>query len=117
MDGNLDMNGNTINDVDIIANQLSVTTSDKQSAIHIRIDDTTKELSFYKESPDTGDVLPLGALNIDTPTKETHAVNKRYVDSLIGKFEEKQNQLEQDLIKANKKIANLTEKLKWNNDL
>ncbi len=84
MNGNLDMNGNTINDVDIISNQVSVTTTDKQSAIHIRMNDTTKELSICRESQDTGEILPLGILNVDTPTKDSHAVNKKYADENYG---------------------------------
>lgn len=84
MNGNLDMNGHTINDVDIISNQVSLTTSDKQSAMHIRMNDVTKELSICKESSDTGEQLPLGILNVDTPTKDTHVVNKKYVDDNYG---------------------------------
>lgn len=84
MNGNLDMNGNTISDADIISNQVSITTSDKQSAMHIRMNEATKELSICKESQDTGEVLPLGILNVDTPTKDNHAVNKKYADENYG---------------------------------
>lgn len=114
MEGNLDMNGNTINDVDIIANQVSVTTTDKQSAIHIRVNETTKELSIYKESSDTGEQLPLGILNVDTPTKDMHATNKKYVDNSMKILEERMNAFAENLDNARKNITNLTQyKIKY----
>ena len=103
MTGNLDMRGNNISDVDVIANQVSVQTTDKTSAMHIRMNDTTKELSICKETPETGENLPLGVLNVDDPTNETHAVNKRYLTESIPFVENRANK---DIDMANHDIVN-----------
>lgn len=103
MTGNLDMRGNNISDVDVIANQVSIQTTDKTSAMHIRMNDETKELSICKETPETGEVLPLGVLNVDDPTNETHAVNKRYLTESIPFVENRANK---DIDMANYNIVN-----------
>lgn len=104
MTGNLDMRGNNISDVDVIANQVSVQTTDKTSAMHIRMNDETKELSICKETPETGENLPLGVLNVDDPTNETHAVNKRYLEYHFNSFVD--NQANADIDMKNHSIIN-----------
>lgn len=103
--GSLAMNGNTISDVDIIANQVSVQSKDKTSAIHFKMEDSTNRLCVLKETSWTGSILPLANIAVASPVQENDATNKTYVDSELNhKFDKLGGELQGDVKMNNHSI-------------